>query len=233
MTKSTGLNVLFMSYRDWAMPVLRSIERHPKVGSITHAWSTSVAEERLSRPHRKGRGPQFDVVIYCGWSDEPLEYWVKQVLHVGVHCAESDVYSGGSPIQNQIIDGVNKTKHRIFKVWHPELSLREYSHEVELDLSGNMEHILCQMTATSMTLFNMFFDDWPNVIWKTWPEISQDQIKPRRTPEQSIIKKEDLVKMSTKDLYNFFRCLESPYPNGRIEDEHGQLIIERVNFKEK
>jgi len=39
--------------------------------------------------------------------------------------------------------------------------------------------------------------------------------------------------MNTEQLYNFFRCLEDPYPNGYIEDEKGKLYINKVSFKQK
>ena len=39
--------------------------------------------------------------------------------------------------------------------------------------------------------------------------------------------------MDTEQMYNFFRCLEDPYPNGYIEDEKGCLYIERVKYKKK
>jgi hypothetical protein len=41
------------------------------------------------------------------------------------------------------------------------------------------------------------------------------------------------MKMDTEQLYNFFRCLEDPYPNGCIEDKKGLLIIKKVGFKKK
>jgi len=39
--------------------------------------------------------------------------------------------------------------------------------------------------------------------------------------------------MDTEDLYNFFRCLEAPYPNGAIEDDKGVLFIEKVKYLKK
>ena len=55
----------------------------------------------------------------------------------------------------------------------------------------------------------------------------------KESPKDSYIKKEDISAMNTEELYNFFRCLESPYPNGAIEDEYGTLFIERVRFLKK
>lgn len=223
-----GLKIWFLSYRDWALPVLETIERHPNVKSIKHIDSDENYKNTIQNSSRP------DLVILCGWSDEPDPNFVQDVLHIGVHCAEHDRYSYGSPIQNQIIDGINHTKHRIFKAWYPELSLRQFSHEVDLDLSGNMSDILEQMTVTSKALFNQFLDEYPNEIkWKKWHACDASLKANKRTPEQSKITKADLSSMTTKEMYNFFRCLEDPYPNGCIEDDEGYLYIERVKWKKK
>jgi hypothetical protein len=104
-----------------------------------------------------------------------------------------------------------------------------YSHEVDLDLSGNMDDILFQMTATSKVLFNMFLADYPDIRWREWPE--EDAVRAKRKPEDSRLTKEQFAAMDTEQLYNFFRCLEEPYPNGYIEDEKGRLYVQRVMFK--
>src|SRR5690606_6666831 len=116
---------------------------------------------------------------------------------------------------------------------YPELSLRQWSHETELDLSGNMDAILQQMTSTSIALYNRFLDDYPNIEWKSWPAVEQSEMRRKRTPGDSVLSKDALSSMTTKEMYNFFRALGSPYPNGEIQDEHGTLYISQVSFKER
>ena len=108
-------------------------------------------------------------------------------------------------------------------------SQTKYSHEVDLDLTGNMDDILEQMTVTSKALFNMYLNDYPMIQWKEWP--AEEIVKPKRKPEDSKLTKEQLVNMTTEEMYNFFRCLEEPYPNGFIEDEKGKLYIKKVSYK--
>ena len=87
------------------------------------------------------------------------------------------------------------------------------------------------MTSTSITLFNMFLDDYPDISWKVWDE--ESAVRPKRSPDDSRLTKEDVARMTTEELYNFFRCLEDPYPNGYIEDGSGRLYIKKVFFKRK
>lgn len=223
------MKLLFLAYRKWALNVYPTVAKHPKVTDIL----LCKTRDELNNVSLS----DFDLIVSCGWSEELGPEIVNQVEAIGVHCAELDRYSYGTPIQLQIIDGITRSKHRIFSFTYDEKSKRAHTHnrlyayEVDLDLSGNMEDILEQLTVTSKALFNMYLDDYPNINWREWP--AEDIIKHKRKPEDSKLSKEQIMKMNTKELYNFFRCLEYPYPNGYIEDEAGRLYIHRVTYKEK
>lgn len=223
------MKVIFLAYRDWSLKVFPTVKKHPKVSEIvlckTKGELMNLALE------------DYDLIVSCGWSEELGKEITEKIEAIGVHCAELDRYSYGTPIQLQIIDGINRSKHRIFSFTYDEQSARAhthnrmYSHEVDLDLSGNMEDILEQLTVTSKVLFTRYLDDYPNIIWNKWP--SEDIVREKRKPEDSRLTKEQLLQMNTEQLYNFFRCLEEPYPNGYIEDETGKLFIKHVEFKKK
>jgi methionyl-tRNA formyltransferase len=223
------MNVIYLAYREWALKVLPSIEKHPKVSKIV----LCTTHDDLIKLDLK----QFDLIISCGWSEELGKEITNKIEVIGVHCAELDRYSYGTPIQLQILDGIKVSKHRIFSFTYDESSKRAhthnrlYSHEVDLDLSGNMDDILEQMTSTSKVLFNMYLNDFPNINWLEWP--AEEVSREKRKPEDSKLSKEQFLKMSTEQLYDFFRCLEDPYPNGYIEDEKGYLFIKKVGFKLK
>lgn len=223
------MKVIFLAYRDWSLKVFPAIENHPIVSEIVLC---KTHEELLNLDLEN-----YDLIISCGWSEELGNEVTSKINAIGVHCAELDRYSYGTPLQLQIIDGIKLSKHRIFSFTFDEKSARAhthnrlYSHEVDLDLTGNMDDILEQMTATSKVLFNMYLNDYPNIIWKTWP--AENIVRPKRKPEDSRLTKEQIINMNTEELYNFFRCLEEPYPNGYIEDEKGRLYIRKVNFKKK
>jgi len=223
------MKIIFLAYRDWSLAVYPTIVKHPKVSSCVLC---KTHEELL-----KLKLEDFDLIISCGWSEELGANIVSKIEAIGVHCAELDRYSYGTPIQLQILDGVTRSKHRIFSFTYDEKSTRAhthnrlYSHEVDLDYSGNMEDILEQLTVTSKVLFNRFLDDYPLIEWREWP--AEDIVREKRLPQDSILTKDDFLKMNTEQLYNFFRCLEDPYPNGCIEDEKGYLYVKKVEYKRK
>jgi methionyl-tRNA formyltransferase len=223
------MKVIFLAYREWSLKVFPSVKKHPRVSEIVFC---KTQDELL-----KLNIDNYDLIVSCGWSEELGKEITEKIKVIGVHCAELDRYSYGTPLQLQIMDGITRSKHRIFSFTFDEQSTRAhthnrlYSHEVDLDLSGNMEDILEQMTITSKVLFNRYLTDYPNITWKEWP--AEDIVRAKRKPEDSRLTKEQFLNMNTEQLYNFFRCLEDPYPNGYIEDEKGRLFINKVTFKLK
>jgi hypothetical protein len=159
------------------------------------------------------------------------------VLAIGVHCAELDRYSYGTPLQLQIIDGIRRTKHRVFRfTWNPESTRahthdRSYSHETYIDLSGDIEDIFEQLTVTSKLLFRWFLDDYPNITWQHWPE--ETLVRPPRMEKDSRLEKSDFQALNCEKLYDIMRCLADPYPNAFIEDATGKLFFKQVDFKRK
>jgi hypothetical protein len=218
------MNILFLAYRDWAIEVYPSVVNHPRTERVVLAKSTKEMLLELEKD-------TYDLILMCGWSEEPVKDVVERIPTFTAHCAADDKYSPGTPFQNQINDGVRFTKHRLVRVGYPELSLRQYSHEVDLDISGSTADIFLQLKATCIMLFNMFLYDYPNVDWRMWP-VAQEQRK-KRTPADSKLERGEFSRLDTRQLYDFIRGLEAPYPNAYLEDEVGKLFFSKVSFKKK
>lgn len=221
------MNIIFCAYRDWALRVLPHVQKHPRINSVQLVSSNHELEFYLTRK------TQPDFVLFCGWSTPPSQKMVEMGVPMFTeHPACSDRYSLGSPLQNQILDGIKHTKHRLIKVGFPELVHRMWSHEVDMDLTGNMSDILGHMEASAKMLFDVFLDDYPNLHWKVWPEVPLAEQTPRRTPEQSNMTQE-IRTLTARELYDRIRMLENPYPNAFLEDETGRVYFEKVSFKAK
>ena len=94
-----------------------------------------------------------------------------------------------------------------------------------------MSQILEEMVKTSIILFNKYLNDYPDIKWEKWPK--EKIIRKKRVPKDSRINKNDFAKMSAKEIYNFIRCLEDPYPNAYIEDDFGKLFFKKVRFESR
>jgi hypothetical protein len=223
------MRILFLAYRDWAIKIYDYVKVNPNIKEI----KLLTTEDKLTSVDLS----KYDVLFTAGWSSELPDIVANNILSIGLHCAELDRYSYGTPIQLQIIDGIEFTKHRLFKFDAKGSSIRahthnrEYSHEVPLDLSGGIDQIFMQLTATGVTLFNLFISDYPNIRWIKWPE--EEIVRHKRIEDDSRLSKAEIISMNTLQLYNLFRSLEEPYPNAYIEDEYGKLIIMKVSYQKK
>lgn len=227
------LRIIFASYRDWAQDVSTFVCDHPRVASCLQA-TTQEELAGLIAIHAH----EVDLVMLCGWSWPPEQWMVNAgPLVVSEHPAASDRYSPGTPLQNQIMDGLLTTKHRIVRVGYPELAPRQWSHEVDMSLEGHMDEVLERMRVTSIDLYGAFLRDYPKITWKQWPAVDPKRQMARRTPADSKLTKLqsaiDQSMLSVKHLYDRIRCLEEPYPNAYVEDETGRLYFERVRFEPK
>ena len=179
----------------------------------------------------------YDLLVTLGWSSNINKKILRNIKTIGLHCAKLDRYSYGSPLQNQIIDGVEITKHRVFPFRENKnfgrihVTTREYSHEISLSLKGNINDIFENLKNTSIKLINKFINQYPNIKYKKWP--SEKIIKRKRLSKDSLITINDLKKCSLKQLYNKMRCLEDPYPNAYLKDKTGTLFIKKVRYQKK
>jgi hypothetical protein len=222
------IRVIFAAYRDWALDVLPSIESHPNVSHVRHVKSISELEDFVENTK-----DHYDMVMLCGWSWQVSKDLLSKILVVSEHPAYLDEYSLGTPLQGQIIDGITRTKHRVVKIGYPELGDRLYSkdHEVDMNLTGNMDDILGEMASTAKTIYTRFLDDFPNISWSQWEK--SDSYRSPRKPVDSRITFDEIARIGTAKLYDKIRMLESPYPNAFIEDEDGILYFNRVSYKRK
>ena len=95
-----------------------------------------------------------------------------------------------------------------------------------------MSEIFLNLELTAIKLITKFISDFPNKIkYKIWP--SEKIIKKKRTPKDSKIKNKTIFIQNLKDIYNFIRCLENPYPNAYIEDNLGKLYFKKVRYVKK
>ena len=169
------------------------------------------------------------MVILAGWSWIISKDIVEKYFIVGLHPSDLPNYAGGSPIQNQILDGVENTKMSLFKV-SPKIDKGEILYKSNLSLLGGMEDIFENLTSSSLEVLNLMFLDYPDI--KLQLQTGEGKNCKRLKPKDSKIDL-PLENMTVKEFYNFIRCREDPYPNVYVEDETGTLYFKKVDFVEK
>jgi len=226
------MKILICAYRDWAKDVFFDLCRAGHVGEHDLALTTTPSEmEALSREQ------EWDAIVMIGWSWKIPADIVNSRLVVAMHPSDLPNYAGGSPIQNQILDGVTKTNATLFKA-NEKFDEGEIIDKEPISLEGHLDEVLQSISEASKALVYRFILNFPNNTYAK--QVGEGKKVKRLKPEQSqlpnpggIASPFDEWKMTCKEMWDAIRCREEPYPNAYFEDETGRLTIKRVEFEPK
>jgi methionyl-tRNA formyltransferase len=152
-----------------------------------------------------------NIIFFIHWSKLIKESLFNKYLCIQFHSSNLPKGRGGSPIQNQILLDLSKTKLTAFKV-SKSLDSGPICMKKNLSLKGNALDILKRMEATSIQMIK-------KIIKKKKISFINQIGKPsyfkRRKKKDSEINFKNIS--TIKKLYNFFRMLDAPdYPKAYI-----------------
>ena len=205
-------------YRSWAIEAFHQvIDLFPEINfKIVNTQSELSAIEN-------------SIILGAGWSSIINEETINgnEIIAL-MHPSDLPNFAGGTPIQHQILMGVENTKATLFEV-DLKIDSGPIIYKTPMSLKGNMNEIFSSLTESTTKLFSKFIDNYPEI-----PRHTQEKSKPRKRlkPADSKLSRVDFENKSAKELYNFIRCREDPYPNAFISDESGTLYIKSVSFRE-
>lgn len=213
------MRIIACAYRSWGVKAAQALsEMLPE-----HELLPAATPEEFTALFARGGA---DVVLALGWSwlfeaSAASASWI-----VGVHPSDLPEFAGGSPIQNQILAGVTRTKATLFRIT-PELDGGPILGKVPLSLEGHVDDIFERLTTVSVVLCLDFLRAFPDV-----QGVPQGEVKTLRRlkPDSGRLTAESFITMSSRQLYDAIRCREAPYPNAYLEDEAGVLRFARVEF---
>jgi len=216
------MKIACITYRDWAIDIYDKIyEAYQKQHSFL-IWKT---KEEFDADQLKAFQP--DLILWYGWSWIVEDIFVNDYNSVMLHPTPLPKYRGGSPIQNQIINGEKLGAVSLFKL-NQGLDKGDLYQQLPMSLEGSLNDIFQRIS-------NLGFAATCNIIDGNYTLIAQDHSQStyfkRRTPRESEITIEELQKESAEYLYNKVRMLADPYPNAFITTSDGKkLIIKEVKI---
>jgi len=213
------MKVLCCGYRKWSIDVFTTLQN-----LYTDIDFTIVQ----TKEDFNSISSTYDITLLVGWSSIVSKEYVDNNFTVVIHPSDLPEYAGGSPIQNQIIDGLEKTKVSLFRATS-KLDKGPIIDKCHLDLTGNLDIIFCRLSYASIKLVKKLLEKFPN-----HDEIEQSSGKikcSRRTPKMSEITIEEIQNNSCKQLYDKVRCLTDPYPNAYIKTKDGKLYITGARYE--
>ena len=211
------MKILFCGYRRWS---IRAYDILGKVFDL--ASSPQELEEKTSKSH-------YDIIFFVGWSWMIEERLIQSSKCICMHPSPLPKYRGGSPIQNQIINGEKESAVTFFvmdeKMDHGKILWQE-----KLSLEGDLASIFLDMSLLTKTGILHILNN-PDDEGKE-QDHSQATIYKRRKPKDSEIKPEDFYASTAEELHNKIRSLQDPYPNAFISCKHStKLFLQKSRIK--
>lgn len=208
---------LFCAYRGWTITLYKKlVKKHKNMILLDDPKKLTVQYIKKIKP---------SVIFFPDWSWIIPEDIVKNYKCICLHESDLPKFRGGSPIQNQIIRGIKKTKTTAF-IMNEKLDAGDILLQKDLSLVGSLNDIFSRMIKNDYFLINKIIEGK----FKRRKQISKSTTFKRRKPEESELKTLD---HSTKYLYNFIRMLADPYPNAFIRLGKKKIVFKDAKYDGK
>lgn len=201
---------LICAYRPWNLDLFEN--KFAKFGN----FCIISDKEKLTLDNIKKINPKLIFFLDWSWIIEPNI--IDLFFCIGFHSAPLPEFRGGSPIQNQIIRGVDNTKLTAFRM-DKGIDTGNILLQRDLSLAGNMKDILDRIVSLSYDMIVSIV----NGVYTEKKQEGKGSYFKRRDLRES-----ELTEENFKDenyLYNFIRMLEDPYPNAFMDIGNFRLLF--------
>ena len=212
--------VLCVGYRKWALSIYSKIAKSYKDGEVRVIKSYDEYSNSFIRKYNP------DFILFYGWSWMVDKDIIGNYKCIMLHPSKLPKYRGGSPIQNQIIRGVNDSAVTLF-IMNEEMDSGDIVFQESMSLSGSIDDIFNRIEGLGYKGTMQFLDDPTDGV----KQIEEDATYfKRRTEQQSEITLDELKRESAEYLYNKIRMLGDPYPNAFIRTRDNKKLL--IKFSE-
>lgn len=166
------------------------------------------------------------IIFFIHWSKLIPKNIYENYTCIQFHLANLPKGRGGSPIQNQILKDIKKTKISAFKV-EKKLDSGPICMKQNFNLNGNAVSILKRMEFKSIEMIEKLINK-KRILFKK--QSGKPSFFKRRKPEESKIK---ISKIKTiKKMYDFLRMLDAPeYPKAFIKLKEFKFTFNDIKKK--
>ena len=221
------MNIACITYRNWAIDIYEKINEVYKDQHNFLIWKT---KNEFDADKLKKFKP--DLILWYGWSWIVEDTFVNDYESIMLHPTPLPKYRGGSPIQNQIINGETIGAVSLFRMTEG-LDKGDIYQQLPLSLIGTLNEIFRRISDLGLAATC-------NIIEGNYTLIPQDDSEStyykRRSPKDSEITQHELLNSSAEYLNNKIRMLNDPYPNAYIKTADGKklfIIESKLNSNEK
>jgi methionyl-tRNA formyltransferase len=214
--------ILFAGYREWALRAFRHVDNSVEVVKNAQDLKNAVSSNK-----------EITAIIFVGWSWIVPDEIINSLECVCFHPSDLPKYKGGSPIQNQVIDGITATNATLF-LMTKTIDAGPFFGKHPISLDGDLTTIFESLSFSASLLIYKYIEQVrslePRKFLEQNPELGF--IRKRRTPEESEITLEDILNQKGEALLRKILVLADPYPNAFIRTVDGKkLVLKEVILK--
>jgi len=232
--------------RQWSLNILKKLEinQNLSIQGVFFDESSILKKSKLFKLKSKNINPynlilyennikdlKPDIILAYGWSYF-IPNQIREICKVLVlHPSNLPKYRGGSPIQNQILDGINTTDVCIF-IANKKIDSGPIIYREKLSLKGYLNEIFKRITTIGVRGTLKIIDDLKKgQLIKSYQNEKLATYKKRRKPSMSEIVLNDFVKFDAEYIYNKVRSLQKPYPRVFIKCKNNtKIYLDKVSL---
>jgi methionyl-tRNA formyltransferase len=206
--------VLFGAQRALMLPAFEQIARMTPALLIRRPEELDAA---LLEQHR----PRHVILPDWSWKIDPA--LLARASFVGFHAAALPDYRGGSPLQHQILDGLNETRLTMFRMV-PELD----AGPILLDAPLSLEGTIGQIWQRIATMIPAMVAELLSGRCQERPQSGGGFARRRRQPHESQLTD---LQLPLDKLYDVLRALDDPYPNAFLTIDDKQIAFRKPRLE--
>lgn len=216
------MQIVLIGYRKWALNAFSKFKSLKTISSnndLETFLENFNSEEELC-------------LIFVGWSEIIKSSIINKYTCICLHPSDLPLFRGGTPIQNQKINGIKESKLTAFKMING-IDNGPIIYKTELSLQGHMHDIFLSLEKASIEIIQMIADNCNSAFLKgNVQDESKASYYRRRKPSESEITISDLQSLSSEFLYEKICALEDPYPNAFIKTvDNKKLLLKFVEIE--
>jgi len=203
------MNYVYCAHRKYSLNVFKKLKKKYKNFILVNG------NDNLTLSKIKKINPQF--IFFPDWSWIVPNEIIKNYQCICIHESNLPKFRGGSPLQNQIIRGIKKTKSTAF-LMNDKLDAGKILLKKDLSLDGTLDEIFQRMEKNNYDLIIKIIQGK----FKLLSQKGKPTFYNRRKPSQSELKNLNHSKLY---LHDFIRMLADPYPNAFIKIGKKKIVF--------
>ena len=217
------MKIVCVGYRSWALKIYKKLSKKLDDEFIIFDQIKNTPEKKIIKYNP-------DLILFYGWSWKVPRSLTDKYTCLMLHPSNLPQFRGGSPIQNQIINGVKKSKISIF-IMNEFMDEGDIVSQTSLDLTGTIQDIFDVIEKKGYGLTKKII---LNGICKITKQSRHNiSLFKRRSPKDSEITIKELLENDSRYLYDKIRMLGDPYPNAFIKTvDNKKLVIKLATIED-